>query len=153
MESLLTPYAALVVAAVALVFAFLTSAHIKKQPEGNDLQKKIAHQIRTGAMAFLKTEYTLLAIFVAVVFGLLFMADQRQTAVAFVCGAVASGLAGWVGMRTATGANVRTTEAARTSLSKALDVAFSSGMVMGLCVVGLGLAGVTGLYLLWGDPQ
>jgi K(+)-stimulated pyrophosphate-energized sodium pump len=153
MESLLTPTVALVVAGLALVFAFLTSAKIQKLPEGNEVQAGIAKKIREGAMAFLKTEYTLLAIFVAIVFGLLFMSGQTRTAIAFACGALASGVAGWLGMRTATGANVRTTEAARTSVSAALDVAFSSGMVMGLSVVGLGLAGVSGLYLYWGDPQ
>jgi K(+)-stimulated pyrophosphate-energized sodium pump len=153
MESLFNNTTVLGIAAVALIFAFIMSRKIAGLDEGDEKMKKIAGAIRTGAMAFLKTEYRVIGIFVVVVAGLLFATGQTQTALAFVCGAVASAVAGWVGMSTATGANVRTTNAARTSLSMALDVAFSSGMVMGLSVVGLGLAGVTGLYLYFGDPQ
>ncbi|MFT7462619.1 MAG: K(+)-stimulated pyrophosphate-energized sodium pump [Pseudohongiellaceae bacterium] len=154
MESLLNPYTALIISAVSLVFAFFISARIKGMSEGSELMIKIAGQIRDGAMAFLVTEYKVLSIFVVVVTGLLFFAygDGGQIAIAFVAGAIASALAGWIGMKTATGANVRTTEAARTGgIAGALDVAFSSGMVMGLTVVGLGLMGVTGLYVIWGE--
>ena len=154
MESLLNPTTAIIISVVALVFAFFMSARIKGLSEGSELMQKIARQIREGAMAFLVTEYKVLSVFVVIVTGLLFMAygDGGKTAIAFVAGAIASALAGWIGMKTATGANVRTTEAARTGgISGALDVAFSSGMVMGLTVVGLGLLGVTGLYVIWGE--
>jgi K(+)-stimulated pyrophosphate-energized sodium pump len=147
------PYVSVAVALAALFFAFKISGSINALSEGDDKAKKIALDIREGAMAFLKTEYRILAVFVALVFGLLYMTGQGATAVAFLCGAGASGIAGWLGMRTATSANVRTTHAARTSLSAALDVAFSSGMVMGLSVVGLGLLGVTVLFMYHGDPQ
>jgi K(+)-stimulated pyrophosphate-energized sodium pump len=153
MDSILNEYAAMVVSVVALGFAFVISGGIQTRSEGDETMRKIAGQIRSGAMAFLKTEYSILSVFVLIVFGALFAVGQVDTAVAFVCGAVASGVAGWLGMKTATSANVRTTEAARTSLSEALDVAFSSGMVMGLSVVGLGLLGVAGLYAYHGDPQ
>ncbi len=151
MDALLTDQAALIVAAVALVVAVVFNMRIKGLSEGNAEMQKIAKAIREGAMAFLKTEYKILAGFVALVVVLLFVAGQQDTAIAFIAGAVASGVAGWVGMKTATGANVRTTEAARTGgISAALDVAFSSGMVMGLSVVGLGLAGVVGLFMYLG---
>ncbi len=153
MASILNEYLAIIVSLGALVFAFVLSGKINSLSEGNETQREIALKIRTGAMAFLKTEYSMLAVFVAVICGLLFLTGQTATAVAFVAGAVASGIAGWLGMRTATAANVRTTEAARTGLSQALNVAFSSGMVMGLSVVGLGLLGVAGLYAYHGDPQ
>ncbi len=147
MDSILNEYLAIAVSIVALGFAFVLSGKINAISEGNETQRGIALKIRQGAMAFLKTEYSILAVFVAVVFALLWMSDQSNTAIAFVAGALASGIAGWLGMKTATSANVRTTEAARTGLSEALDVAFSSGMVMGLSVVGLGLLGVSGLYV------
>ena len=153
MDFLLNEYAAIVISVVALGFAFVISGGIQARSEGDETMRKIAGQIRTGAMAFLKTEYSILSVFVLIVFGVLFAVGQVNTAVAFVCGAFASGVAGWLGMKTATSANVRTTEAARTSLSSALDVAFSSGMVMGLSVVGLGLLGVSGLFAYHGDPQ
>jgi len=156
MDSLLNSTTALIVSAVALVFAFIISTRIKRLSEGDETMRKIAGQIRDGAMAFMVTEYKVLSIFVAVVTGLLYFGypegEGGRIAIAFVTGALASALAGWIGMRTATGANVRTTEAARTGgISAALDVAFSSGMVMGLTVVGLGLLGVTGLFVIWGE--
>ena len=153
MDALLNPTAMAIVAAVGLAFAFVLSNKIAAKSEGDENMRRIAGAIRTGAMAFLRTEYKVIAIFVVVVAVLLFMAGQGSTALAFLCGAFASGLAGWLGMKTATSANVRTTEAAKTSLMGALDIAFSSGMVMGLSVVGLGLLGVTLLYMYFGDPQ
>jgi len=136
----------LFVAVAGLAFAWLTSAKIARLGEGDETMRKIAQQVRAGAGAFLRTEYRILSIFVLVVAALLWLSGAGQTAVAFLLGAIASGLAGVLGMRTATSANVRTTEAAKSSLGHALDVAFSSGMVMGLSVVGLGLAGICGLY-------
>jgi K(+)-stimulated pyrophosphate-energized sodium pump len=152
MESLLSDQTSLYVAVLALLFAFILAGRINRLPAGDETMRRIAGAIRTGAMAFLTTEYKVISIFVVIVGALLFVAGQGSTAAAFVCGAVASALAGWLGMRTATNANVRTTEAAKTSLAGALDVAFSSGMVMGLSVVGLGLGGVTALYLVYGNP-
>jgi K(+)-stimulated pyrophosphate-energized sodium pump len=153
MTSLLTEQTSLYVAIAGLAFAFFLSAKINGLPDGTPKMQKIAGAIRKGAMAFLATEYKVIGVFVGVVAVALFAAGQTQTAAAFLAGASASAMAGWLGMNTATRANVRTTEAAKTSLQAALDVAFSSGMVMGLSVVGLGLAGVTTLYMLYGDPQ
>ena len=136
-----------------LLAAAVLAATILKKPQGTEEMQRISRSIRLGAMTFLKTEYSVIAIFVAGILLLLFVNHQRAMAIAFLAGAVASGLAGWLGMATATRANVRTTQAAKSSVREALDIAFSSGMVMGLCVVSLGLAGVTGLYLWFGDPQ
>jgi K(+)-stimulated pyrophosphate-energized sodium pump len=154
MAQYLNEQTSLYVALVALVFAFVLSAKIARLPAGDEKMQKIALAIRTGAKAFLKTEYTIIAAFVAVVaLALVLLSkDEGHTAICFVGGAFCSALAGWLGMNTATKANVRTTAAARTSLKDALDVAFSSGMVMGLCVVGLGLGGVTVFYLVYHDP-
>jgi K(+)-stimulated pyrophosphate-energized sodium pump len=140
-------------AVAGLVYAFALSLQILRQDAGSETMQAISRSIRSGAMAFLRTEYTVIGGFVLAVGALLFAAGQPKTAVAFACGAVASALAGWLGMQTATQANVRTTQAATVGVGPALRIAFSSGLVMGLCVVGLGLAGVTGLYLLYGDPQ
>ncbi len=153
MDQLLNEQTSLYVALVGLAFAFVLSARIAKLPAGDETMQKISLAIRTGARAFLFTEYKVIVLFVLVVAGLLFATGQQSTALCFVCGAFCSALAGWLGMNTATKANVRTTAAARTSLKDALDVAFGSGMVMGLCVVGLGLSGVTLLYMYYGDPN
>ena len=112
--------------------------------------QRIAALIRSGAMAFLKTEYTVLSGFVVVMFVVLWAFVSGLTATAFLVGALLSASAGWIGMRTATGAAVRTTHAAKTSLSSALRVAFSSGAVMGLTVVALGTLGIAVLYYLFG---
>jgi len=158
-------------AIVALVAAVVFSAKIKAWSPGNDDMRRLNEAIRSGAMAFLRTEYTILLVFVIVLGTVLtilvdgggwtsfrqIMGDGKVmalifghgpeghpggTAICFLVGAACSVLAGFVGMRTATTANVRTTEAARTSVGDALRVAFTSGSVMGLSVVGLGLAGV-----------
>jgi len=136
------------VAAVAgLIVAILFQRRVMAAPAGNERMAEIAKAVQEGAMAFLKTEYTRLAIFALLVAAGLFALGERQggglrTVVAFLCGAFASALAGWLGMQTATRAAVRTTEAARTSLSGALRVAFGSGTVMGMTVVGLGVLGI-----------
>ncbi|NRA97704.1 MAG: sodium-translocating pyrophosphatase, partial [Planctomycetes bacterium] len=142
--------------AIAIFWALLLTRKISAADPGSEKMVKISGQIRAGAMAFLKTEYTYLAGFVAVVFLLLWLGlpgNGLGTAVSFVIGACASASAGWIGMRTATTAAVRTTNAARTSLSAALSVAFSSGAVMGLIVVALGVAGITLLYWYFGMTQ
>jgi len=134
-------------------FAFILKARIDRADPGTEKMQRIAAQIRSGAMAFLRVEYTYLAGFVAVMFvvlAALLPVEGLRTALSFLLGAAASALAGWIGMRTATNANVRTTSAARTGLAPALRVAFSSGAVMGLTAVALGTAGISLLYFAFG---
>ena len=139
---------------LAMVYAFWKTSWINNQNEGTDRMKQIGASIADGAMAFLKAEYRVLAIFVVIVACLLAFAANNQgdswlVSISFLSGAIASGLAGFLGMRVATKANNRTTNAAQTSLAKALNVAFTGGSVMGLSVVGLGVLGVTGLYVIY----
>ncbi|NJC27893.1 sodium-translocating pyrophosphatase [Neolewinella antarctica] len=139
---------------LALIFMFIKRAGVSKLDPGNELMQRIGKNIYDGAMAFLKAEYKVLAIFVAVVAVILAVTADPGTssimiAVAFVLGAICSALAGFIGMDVATKANIRTTQAARTSLGKALGVAFDGGSVMGLGVVGLGLLGLGSLFLLF----
>lgn len=137
----------------AAIFAFVLAKGINRRDAGTERMQQIAALIRSGAMAFLKTEYTVLAGFVGVMFVVLVVflpGDSLLVGVSFLVGALLSGTAGWIGMRTATSAAVRTTAAARTSLAGALQVAFSSGAVMGLTVVALGTLGIALLYLLYG---
>jgi K(+)-stimulated pyrophosphate-energized sodium pump len=142
---------------LALIYTFWKTSWIKKQDPGNENMQKIAGHIAEGAMAFLKAEYRVLAIFVVVVAVLLAISGANSAdssplvGVSFVVGAFCSALAGFIGMRVATKANVRTTNAARTSLGKALEIAFAGGSVMGLGVVGLGVLGLSGLFILYGD--
>ncbi len=138
---------------LALLYTFLKSAWVTKQDAGNDRMKEIAQYIAEGAMAFLKAEYKVLAYFV-VIAGLLLAVmgysnngSSPMIAVAFVIGAFFSALAGFIGMRIATKANVRTAHAARTSLSKALAVSFGGGSVMGLGVAGLAVLGLGGVFI------
>jgi len=135
----------------ALAFAFWKLKWVESQSQGNEDMAKIAGHIRSGAMAFLNREYRVLAGFVLVVAILLFISynskDQGIIALAFVFGALCSGLAGFIGMWAATASNSRTTHAARTSLNEALIVAFSGGSVMGMCVAGLGVMGLSLLYM------
>ncbi len=142
-------YAAPVAAAIALLFAFLKARSINRRDEGNPGMVEIARAISEGADAFLKSEYKLLLIFVAIVFaGIWLGLGNIVTACAFLTGALFSVLAGYFGMKVATRANVRTANAARTSgINEALRVAFSGGTVMGMCVVGLGLIGASILYI------
>ena len=147
-------YLAPVLAVVALLFAFYKIAFVSKQDAGTDRMKEIAASINEGAKAFLFAEYKILAIFIVVLFlaiGLFLGENSWVTAVCFLCGALFSILAGYIGMNVATKANVRTANAARTSgMNKALSVAFSGGSVMGMCVVGLGLLGASVLYMIIG---
>ena len=149
---------------LAMVYAFWKTSWINNQDEGSDRMKQIGASIADGAMAFLKAEYRVLAIFVVIVACLLAYAASSQgdswlVSISFLSGAIASALAGYLGMRVATKANNRTTNAAQSSLAIALNVAFTGGSVMGLSVVGLGVLGVTGLYVvydhleLFSDPQ
>ncbi|TWT63522.1 sodium-translocating pyrophosphatase [Rubinisphaera italica] len=137
---------------LALGFAFWKSIWVDKQDSGNERMREIGAAIREGAMAFLKREYVVLSVFVVVVafvLGLVYKGDQRLVSLSFVVGALCSGLAGYIGMRIATASNIRTTQAARISLNDALHVAFSGGTVMGMSVVGLGLLGLSGLFMVY----
>ncbi len=139
---------------LALLYTFWKSAWVAKQDAGTDKMKKISQHIAEGAMAFLKAEYRVLVIFVICVAILLAVsADSKDSspfvAVSFLTGAICSALAGFIGMRVATKANVRTTNAARTSLGKALEIAFAGGSVMGMGVVGLGVLGLGTLFLIY----
>ena len=137
----------------AAVFAFFLIRTINNRDPGTEVMQRIAALIRSGAMAFLRTEYTVLAGFVGLMFVILVLflpENALLTGVSFLIGSSLSAIAGWVGMRTATGAAVRTTFAATTGLAPALRVAFSSGAVMGLTVVALGTSGVAILYYLFG---
>ncbi|SFS58684.1 sodium-translocating pyrophosphatase [Lutibacter maritimus] len=140
---------------LALIFVFLKNNWVSKQDVGNEKMARIAKNIADGAMSFLKAEYKILAIFVVAVSILLYLkgtydvGSHGMVAVSFIVGAICSALAGFIGMRVATKANVRTTQAARTSLGKALEVAFAGGSVMGLGVVGLGVLGLSSLFMLY----
>jgi K(+)-stimulated pyrophosphate-energized sodium pump len=140
---------------LALAYAWLTSSWINRQDAGNERMSKIAAHIREGAMAFLGREYRVLAIFVLIVAVLLAWANAGRSdssalvGLSVIVGAFCSGLAGFFGMRVATAGNVRTASAARTSLNKALHVAFSGGAVMGFSVVGLGVLGLSVLFLVY----
>ena len=135
----------------ALAFAFWSLKWVESQSQGTDEIAKIAGHIRSGAMAFLNREYRVLAVFVLAVAILLFVGynskEQGIIALSFIFGAICSGLAGFIGMWSATASNSRTTNAARTSLNDALNVAFSGGAVMGMCVAGLGVMGLSLLYI------
>ena len=140
---------------VALLFVFVKNKWVSKQDVGDAKMARIAKNIADGAMSFLKAEYKILSIFVIAVAILLFFKGNSEVgsngmvALSFIVGAICSALAGFIGMRVATKANVRTTQAARTSLGKALEVAFAGGAVMGLGVVGLGVLGLSGLFMIY----
>ena len=134
---------------IALIFAFVLASKISKEEEGTDRMKEIALAIREGANAFLKAEYKILIIFVLVLFVLICFGIGVTTAICFAVGALFSTLAGYFGMNVATKANVRTANGARTGgMNKALSTAFSGGAVMGMSVVGLGLFGVSVVYMI-----
>ena len=141
---------------LAMAFAFWKASWINRQNEGNQRMKTIGASIADGAMAFLRAEYRILGVFVVAVAFVLGFANSGRAdssafiALSFIIGAVASGFAGFLGMKVATKANNRTTHAAETSLAKALNVAFSGGAVMGLSVVGLGVLGLGILFYVYG---
>ncbi len=138
---------------ITLFFVVFLSLYINREKVGNNAMKEISEAIRKGAMAFLMREYKILVLFVIIVGILLALFIDWRIAVSFVFGSLFSGIAGFVGMRIATKANVRTTNAAQKGLRRALKIAFSSGLVMGLTVVSLGLLGVTVLYMVFGDLE
>ena len=141
---------------MGLLYVVWKSAWVARQDAGTDKMKKIAGHIAEGAMAFLKAEYKVLIIFVVCVSVLLAVTADNTTSsplvgLSFALGAFSSALAGYIGMRVATKANVRTTNAARTSLAKALEVAFVGGSVMGMGVVGIGVLGLSILFIVYGN--
>ena len=140
---------------VGLLVALGIYAVVKRFPEGSDEVKKIGDQIHLGAMTFMKTEYLYLTIFTIVVIVLVWMFLGQDTAIAVLAGALSSSIAGWIGMYSATKANVRTaTAASESGAETALSVAFYGGSIMGLCVASLGLIGLGSLYyLLSGDAH
>ena len=150
---------AVVAGVVALAFAAFLAMRVLSADEGTDRMKEIGAAIQEGANAFLKREYTVLAGFVVIVFAALLILgvvreeQDEMTAVAYLAGAAASALAGFVGMRIAVKSNMRTASAARTGLNRALRVAFSSGGVMGVTVVGVGLLGAVILWMIFADPN
>ncbi len=147
-------YVAPLLALVGIAVMIFKSIWVNKQDAGDEKMKSLANYIKEGALAFLAAEYRVLAIFVVVAGALLGVVSAMVETthwfivVAFVIGAVFSAVAGNIGMRIATAANVRTTQAARTSLSKALKVSFSGGTVMGLGVAGLAVFGLSMLFIL-----
>jgi K(+)-stimulated pyrophosphate-energized sodium pump len=137
-----------------LLFALGIFFYIMKQPVGNETMRELSDMIHDGAMVYLKRQYTILVGFIVIVFGLLFWKLSWQTATAFLGGAACSMLAGFFGMKAATRANARTSQAATESgQAKALTVAFSGGAVMGVSVASLGLIGVGILFYFYGDPE
>lgn len=159
---------------ISLIVAFLFLANVLKQDPGTPRMKELSDAIFEGAMAFLNRQYKSLAPIVAIIFIILLgvgltkpellmevkdpsidlesMSTKLALPISFLVGALASAIAGYCGMVSTTKSNARTTHAARTGLKRALTIAFRGGAVMGLAVVGLGLAGVSGLYLLFGNP-
>ena len=135
-------------ALIGLLYAGVCYTRMAKESPGDALMQKIAAAIHLGAMTYLKRQYTAIGVFVIVLAVILAIAINPLTAVCYVVGAGLSALAGYIGMYSATKANVRTTYAARNGMASAFSVSFSSGMVMGLTVVGLGMMGLSGMYFL-----
>jgi K(+)-stimulated pyrophosphate-energized sodium pump len=147
------PVLAPVLGGLGLVMAFAVYRYVVAQPAGSGLMTEIADAIEGGAMAFLRKEYSILVWFIVVVAVLLSLGIGSRTALAFVSGAICSMLAGFIGMKAATKANVRTAQAARAlGRDKALAVAFFGGSVMGLTIAALGILGLGLFFLRWQDP-
>lgn len=146
MELLALPLFCSIISLIVLIFI---AKDILKKDAGNKKMREIASHIEEGAMAFIKKEYKYLSIFVVCIFILISIFLSYKTAIAFLIGAIFSMIAGFVGMRIAVKANVRCANAAKSGIKKALDVAFSGGTVMGLCVVSLGVIGLTMLSVVF----
>ncbi len=140
---------------IAIFVAFLLALKIMRKPVGNKKMKEISSIIHKGAMTFLNKEYKIMIIFMVVVAAILWfvLPEGDKRAIAFVSGCILSIIAGRLGMFIATNANARTAWGVKGSLKEGLKIAFSSGLVMGLSVVGLAVLGITGFYLLWHEPD
>jgi len=148
------PLYALAVGIIGLVATMVSFLAVKRRPDGSPIMRDIAEQIELGAMAFLKREYTVLLPFLLIVAGLLGLAVGAKTGIAYVLGGLASVGSGWVGMKGATIANVRTAEAARSEgQAAALRIAFGGGSIMGLAVASLGLAGIAIVFMFLGKAE
>jgi K(+)-stimulated pyrophosphate-energized sodium pump len=150
-EELIYQYAPLGCAIGAIIYGAAASGWVLKLPAGNQEMQNIAAAIQEGANAFMKRQYTSVAIVGVVLFAVICGTLGLTTALGFAVGAILSALAGFIGMKVSVRANVRTAEAARDGLPRALDVAFRGGSVTGLLVVGLGLLGVAGFYAIFHD--
>src|SRR3989344_1017240 len=139
---------------LGLIFAGWKAKQVLGAEDGSKKMVEISSYIREGAMAFLKKQYSILAVFILVVGAFLYLYPgiHQNTAISFVVGAVTSILAGFVGMSIATRANAKTTQAATKGLAKALNVSFSAGLVMAFFTASVGLLGITALYLIFKDP-
>ncbi len=138
---------------LALVFALYLAKMIMEHDAGSKEMQEISNAVRKGALAFLKREYQTLVFFIIILFAVISVAINTKTGIAYLVGTGCSVLAGFLGMQIATKANVRTTQAASKSLGGGLKVAFASGTVMGLCVVGLGIIGISVLYSIFDDTK
>nr|HPN39543.1 sodium/proton-translocating pyrophosphatase [Melioribacteraceae bacterium] len=142
---------------IALLYSYVKNAWINKQGVGNAHMEEISGYIREGAIAFLKTEYKTIAVFVVIVAVMLGISNHFNNesssliALSFFVGAVCSALAGYLGMIAATKANVRTTNAAIKGLGPALQIAFTGGSIMGMNVVGLGILGLSSLFIFFNN--
>ena len=150
---MLIPIVALVISLISLLYAFYIGVNILKKPEGSEKMLEIASAIKQGASAFIRKEYRIIIIFIIIVAVLLGALRGISMAVSFILGGIFSMLAGYFGMKIAVNSNSRTAYALKKNLNDGLRIAFSSGSVMGLSVVGLGLFGVTLLYLIFNEPS